>query len=317
MYKPVTAQDLTLHADDGRPLAALLHAPEGDVRASVVIHGATATPRRYYDRFARWLASQGFRVLSYDYRGVGASRGATLRDDDATLRDWAERDAVAAVAYLRERFPAEPVVMVGHSFGGQSLGLSDALHAVDAAVMVGVQFGYRGHWPAPARLGLGAYWGAVFPAAIALYGYVPGWAGLREDLPGGVAREWSRWCLQPGYLLDDVPEARDRYARFVRPVLFYSFTDDTYAPLPAVKSFLSVLTGAAVTHRRMRPEDLGGLSVGHFGFFRPEHSDTLWVELRDWLDDTLAGRSPRVGPTQPRLAVTDADLAADLGFGRD
>ena len=52
--KPVTAHDLTLHADDGRPLAALLHAPEGDVRASVVIHGATATPRRYYDRFARW-----------------------------------------------------------------------------------------------------------------------------------------------------------------------------------------------------------------------------------------------------------------------
>ena len=84
-----------------------------------------------------------------------------------------------------------------------------------------------------------------------------------------------------------------------------------------MKSFLSVLTGAAVTHRRMRPEDLGGLSVGHFGFFRPEHSDTLWVELRDWLDDTLAGRAPRVGPTQPRLAVTDADLAADLGFGRD
>jgi predicted alpha/beta hydrolase len=317
MATDITEHDLILHADDGRGLAARLHAPVGEARASVVIHGATATPRRYYDRFARWLAEHGYRVLTYDYRGVGGSRRASLRDDDATASDWAERDAVAAVRRLREDYPEAPILMVGHSFGGQTLGLHDALHDVRAAVMVGVQFGYRGHWPTPARAGLGAYWGAVFPAAIALYGYVPGWAGMREDLPGGVAREWSRWCLSPHYLLDHVPGARERFARFTRPVLFYSFTDDTYAPLPAVRSYLSALTHAPVTHRRLHPADVGGKAVGHFGFFRPERADTLWPEVLTWFDDALAGRPSRVQATTPPHTLTEAEVTADLSFGRD
>lgn len=317
MGTDITERDLTLTADDGRALSARLHAPSGDARASVVIHGATATPRRYYDRFARWLAGRGLRVLTYDYRGVGGSRQGPLRGDDATLRDWGERDAVAAVRWLREVFPGEPVVMVGHSFGGQALALSDALHDVAGAVMVGVQFGYRGHWPTAARAGLGAYWGAVFPMAVALYGYVPGWAGLREDLPGGVAREWARWCLLPGYLLDAVPGARERLARFDRPVLFYSFSDDRYAPRGAVRAWLDAASAARVTHRHLTPHAAGVEELGHFGFFRPDAGASLWPEVAGWIDDLLAGRPARLQPTRPRALLTDDELCADLHFGRD
>ena len=146
MATDLTEHDLILHADDGRGLAARLHAPAGEARASVVIHGATATPRRYYDRFARWLAAKGFRVLTYDYRGVGGSRRASLRDDDATARDWAERDAVAAVRRLREDFPDAPILMVGHSFGGQSLGLHDALAEGLVRVELDASAPPRGVW---------------------------------------------------------------------------------------------------------------------------------------------------------------------------
>jgi len=50
---------------------------------------------------------------------------------------------------------------------------------------------------------------------------------------------------------------------------------------------------APVTPRRLHPADVGGKAVGHFGFFRPEHADTLWPEVLQWFDDALAGRPSR------------------------
>jgi predicted alpha/beta hydrolase len=34
---------------------------------------------------------------------------------------------------------------------------------------------------------------------------------------------------------------------------------------------------------QISPERLGARRIGHFGFFRPEHRDTLWREAADWL----------------------------------
>lgn len=314
-----TETDLTLTADDGYALSARLHAPSGDARASVVIHGATATPRRYYDRFARWLAAQGYRVLTYDYRGIGGSRPGSLRGFSATMRDWAARDAAAAVKHLRARHPDAPVLMIGHSFGGQALGLSEALLDVHAAVMVGAQFGYEGHWDPLPRARLAVVWRAILPASIALFGYLPGWTGIGEDLPSGVAREWAGWCKSPGYLTDAVPEARARFAGLRAPVLFYSFTDDDFAPGRAVRHYLSALTRARVTHRRLRPEDLGR-PIGHFGFFRPAFADTLWPEVARFFDDALAGRASTVRAVSPPGwldAPSEDDVLSDLAYGRE
>ena len=50
--------DFTLHALDGRPLAATLHTPDDAIRAAVVVLGALGVPRRYYLAFAAWLAER-------------------------------------------------------------------------------------------------------------------------------------------------------------------------------------------------------------------------------------------------------------------
>jgi predicted alpha/beta hydrolase len=315
-----TETELTLTADDGVTLAARRFDPVGDPLGAVVIHGAVATPRRYYDRFARWLATQGFTVLAYDYRGVGASRPRSLRGFRAELRAWGERDAVAALRHVRALRPGLPVFAVAHSFGGQSFGLHDALREVDGAVMVGVQFGYVGHWPLHGRALFGAVWKTAFPLTAALLGYVPGWVGVGEDLPADVALQWARWCTSPGYLMDEIPEARARYAALRAPVLFYSFTDDAYAPTGAVRHYLSAIANARVTHRRLRPADLDGRSIGHHGFFRPAYADSLWPEVATYLRDLAAGRRPSVRPASPPGWIElpdDAELLADLAFGRE
>ena len=39
------------------------------------------------------------------------------------MADWAALDATAAVGWMRERYRELPLAYVGHSFGGQALGL--------------------------------------------------------------------------------------------------------------------------------------------------------------------------------------------------
>ena len=39
------------------------------------------------------------------------------------MSDWAALDVTAAVAWMRERYHNLPLSYVGHSFGGQALGL--------------------------------------------------------------------------------------------------------------------------------------------------------------------------------------------------
>ena len=65
-------------AADGYALHGTLWSPDAPPRALVLIHPATAVPERLYAGFARFLTERGFAALTYNYRGIGASRPARL-----------------------------------------------------------------------------------------------------------------------------------------------------------------------------------------------------------------------------------------------
>jgi predicted alpha/beta hydrolase len=59
------------------------------------------------------------------------------------MEDWALLDGAAALDFLEHEFsPDRKVSIVGHSFGGQSLGLLPRQHRIRAALIVGSQSGY-------------------------------------------------------------------------------------------------------------------------------------------------------------------------------
>jgi predicted alpha/beta hydrolase len=260
-------------------------------RATVVVHGATAVPHGYYGAFAEALATRGLRVVTYDYRGVGASRPATLRGFDATMTQWAELDARAVQIWA-----GRDASFVGHSFGGQIIGLVDELRAARGAVLVASPLAWYGWWPLAQRPKMMLQMFAMLPVLVRAYGYLPGRFGLGEDLPAGVALEWARWCRSKDYLISTRPDAAARFARFDRPTRAYTIAGDAIAPPRAVEA----LTRRLGNVDRVRVDE----PYGHFGFFRPKAS-AHWGAIVDFL------LAPHVEP-----CLTIEEIEDDLRYGR-
>jgi predicted alpha/beta hydrolase len=280
---PDTITDTRFAARDGCMLAATLFTPERPVRAAVVLNSATAVPRRIYRGFAAYLAERGFAVLTYDYRGVAGSRPASLVGSAARMRDWATLDASAALDFMGTRWPAVPLAAVGHSFGGQAIGLLANNGAVVRTLMVAAQAGYWRlfKWPESYRVLAMMNAGRLVTHAL---GYTPGWTGIGEDLPKGVFLEWASWVMRERYFLDDptLPELAN-FPRYRGALCAIGIDDDPWATPVAIDLLLSAFTGTRPVRRQIDPGTLGAGPIGHFGFFRPVHRDTLWREAADWL----------------------------------
>ncbi len=111
----VLIQDTSIAARDGYALAATVFTPAAAPRRAVLINSATAVPRKIYRGFAAYLAEQGCAVVTYDYRGIGGSRPASLRGFTVRMRDWAALDVAGAIDHMRARL-AEGAARRGRAF---------------------------------------------------------------------------------------------------------------------------------------------------------------------------------------------------------
>jgi predicted alpha/beta hydrolase len=289
----VFADDITFPAKDGYLLGATLFLPRGSKRHAVLINSATAVPRKIYKGFAGYLARRGCAVLTYDYRGTGDSRQPSLSGYNqpkslvgfkASMSDWAALDVTAAVMWMRERYHDLPFAYVGHSFGGQALGLLPNNADVPRALLIASQAGYWKLMASPERYRVYTMLNFVGLPITRLLGYMPGWAGIGEDLPKGVFEQWVKWVMRPRYMLDD-PDltALQNFPKFNGALRALCMTDDPWATRPAVELLCSGFSSVKPDIVPIRPADAGVGKIGHFGFFRPEHRDTLWRGAAEWI----------------------------------
>jgi predicted alpha/beta hydrolase len=284
--RPSLGRPLYVAAKDGYRLAvSVFDPPEGAARPErlVVIASATGVRRGYYAAFASWLATRGMRVVTFDYRGIGGSRPKRLTGFEASLVDWGELDLARILEWAATEYGDGRTCVVGHSVGGQLLGLVPDPSSIRAVVLVGSQSGDYRLWPGIAeRAWYGALWYAVVPGVASTLGYLPGSLGIGEDLPGGVAREWAQWCRTPGYMVGgDNHGRRALYRRLESPILAFGFDDDDYAPPAAVSALLALYENAAITRRQISRAEA---KVGHFGFFRERFRSSLWHEAASFLE---------------------------------
>ncbi len=267
----------SLRVDDSTTLALSVFEPEGAVRANVVIGGAMGVRQDYYAAFAQWLAGQGFRVTTFDYRGHGDSLVGPMREVRANLFDWA-RDYEAVISAARAALPEQPLYLLGHSLGAQLPGLLRNPGQVDGLLSVAAGSGYwRENAPRLKRM-VPYFWWVLVPLATRLWGYFPG-RTLRKvgDLPAGVILQWRRWCLHPTYSVGaEGPAAAQSYAAVRFPVLALWMSDDELMTLRGTHSLVKLYRNAPARVERIAPEDINALRIGHFGFFREQFRQTLW-----------------------------------------
>jgi predicted alpha/beta hydrolase len=254
------------------PTIETLARPSGDVLALhgypddgagplAVILPAMGVPARYYRPFARELGAAGFAVTAVDLRGNGSS---TPRPARATRYGYADlADDVGAVCdTLESRRAGRPLLLVGHSLGGQ-VGL---IHAATAGrdlagiALVAVGIPYWRAYPGRRKVGVLGMTQSI-GAASAVLGVWPGWRfGGRQA--GRVMTDWARTARSGGYGAADAA-----LARLTTPVLAVSVDGDTFVPPRVVDYTAGKLRAAPVERVHFTAADLGA-PVDHFKWTR-------------------------------------------------
>ncbi|MDB5598340.1 MAG: alpha/beta hydrolase family protein [Xanthobacteraceae bacterium] len=284
MTEGILVQDTNIAARDGYPLAATVFAPAGAACGTVLINSATAVRRQFYRGFAAYLAAQGFAAMTYDYRGIAGSRPASLRGFEVRMRDWAALDVAGAIDHTRQVWPALPLAVVGHSFGGQALGLAPNNDQISRALLVAAQAGYWGLFHAPEKYRVYLLLRIIGPVVARRVGYLPGWTGIGQELPLGVFLEWAGWVMKKRYFFDDPTlNALENFPGLRAPLRAVCLADDPWGTPASVDLLCSGFTGTRTERIDIHPRDIGARRIGHFGFFRPEHRDTLWRDAAMWL----------------------------------
>lgn len=283
----IEGEQLTIAARDGYQLGATYFAAADSGAAPqgvISFHSATATPQTFYYHCARFFAARGYHVYTYDYRGIGRSAPKTLKGFEATVESLALHDIPAVLDFISNKHPGLPQTYVGHSVGGQLMGMLDNASLIHKAVTCSSQNGYWKLQGGSQKYVVLFSMYVAFPLLTRLCGYFP-WSRMAggEDLPKGAALQWARWCRSPNYLFDDagLPHLA-RYDDFTAPILAYCFSDDDWGTRAAVHSLMDHYTAADLQYRYVDPADFGRSTIGHFGYFK-RGSDSLWDNTLQWI----------------------------------
>lgn len=287
----MTANRISLPALDGHRLTAYCHVPAGPVRAELVIGPAMAVPQTFYAEFAAYLARHGFRVWTFDYRGMGESRSGAPRACKGDISDWIEQDYEALVRHADAMPEQRPLYLLGHSLGGQVVPLLPSRARIAGLVNIAVGSGSARHNQPAVRRKAPLLWHVLTPLLCTLFGYFPGAKiGVIGDVPRRAMFQWRRWCLTPDYILSGAPGARAAYASASYPVLGLTFADDELLLEAGSRMLHDAYSGAQVDYRVLEPRQYNVARIGHFGFFKAQHEATLWPLVRDWLSHRVENK---------------------------
>ncbi len=238
---------------------------------------------------ATFLAEQGAAVLTFDYRGIGASEHeGGIRRMRSGMEIWGEFDIGAALDEVCAKFPDLTPSVIAHSVGALLLGGASLAPRLSRLVFFGPHTGYWRDYGRRWRPLLFLTWHVFMPAATRAFGYFPGRAfRLGENLPPRIALDWAHRrqaaIVRPG-------ENESRFARLLpgfrdarAETLAISIADDAFAPPEAAHRLLALYSNLRVTHRVTSPAALGRKRVGHFGFLRRPTGEVFWRQAAEWL----------------------------------
>jgi predicted alpha/beta hydrolase len=256
-----TVEQLPLDSGD---TLALHSCPDDGTAPMALILPAMGVPARYYRHFAAELHGAGFAVVALDLRANGASTPRPSRKGNHGYADLVD-DVATVCGALAERRAGRPLLIVGHSLGGQ-VGLLHAANdpaGIAGVVLVAAAIPYWRAYPGGRKYGLLAMTQSI-GATSAVLRVWPGW-GFGGRQAGRVMTDWARTARTGTYR--GLPGADEALAKLSVPVLAISFDGDHLVPAPVVDSYTARLGAASVERVHFGAQDLGG-PTDHFRWTR-------------------------------------------------
>lgn len=273
-------ENLSIHCSDGYELSARFypHQTTSKHALPVLICPATGITKTFYNSYATWLTEQGHDVLVFDFRGIGESLHGPLKQSTASIVQWGQLDIPAAIDTLINKTQAAQVIILGHSAGGQLLGIVPNYNKVAKVVAVSGSTGHVKDLKGRTKLLAPVMFNVIFPIARYTLGYGPTNAiGMGENLPKDVAREWAQFCSKPGYVLNALGKTvqQDFHAQVNCPITAVWSTDDEIATQANVKDLLRLYPNAPTDMIELNPQANGHKAIGHMMMFKSSHKN-LW-----------------------------------------
>lgn len=283
------AYSLSIMTDRNQALAATVYRPKTPVKKAVMIAPATGIKRQFYHNFATYLAEHGFSVLTFDNEGIGESLSTDLAKCDASLISWGRHDMPAVLDALQDEFTDATYHLIGHSAGGQLIGLMPNFQSIASVFNVACSSGRIKNIDMPYKLKAIGFMEAFIPLTNLTLGYTPSnKIGMGEPLPRGVARQWREWCNGAGYIKTAFGKSIHThfYDEIDMPALWLGFSDDEIANSENMDDMIRVFTKMPVEKRFLDPKDFGVSSIGHMRYFSSRtnaKAPKLWQMAIDWL----------------------------------
>jgi predicted alpha/beta hydrolase len=284
-----TPEEIQITCKDNYQLSARFYPAQSETKQPypILISPATGITKNFYHSFVQWLSEQGYDVLSFDFRGIGDSLHGALKDSTASIVQWGQLDIPSAIDALLERTKAEKVIILGHSAGGQLLGIVPNHEKVAKVVAVSGSTGHVKGLKGKTKLLAPVMFKGIFPLARYTIGYGPTNAiGMGENLPKDVAKQWAQFCGKPGYVInaigDTVNASDDFHKEITQPITVLWSSDDEIATEANVKDLLRLYPNAQTSMIELNPKAYNHKNIGHMLMFKRSHQN-LWSVIESQL----------------------------------
>lgn len=275
---------ITIECKDGFELIGTLYKPTSVIGA-IMMAPATGIKRGFYNALASYLAEHGYGVICFDNRGIGESKNGDIKHLNASLIDWGKLDMSAVLDQLQTIFPNQKYHLIGHSAGGQLVGLMENALELTSIFNFACSSGSLRNMNYPFKAQAHFFMNMFIPTSNFLFGKANvQWVGMGEPLPKQVANQWRKWCNGKGYVETDFGKAikSHYYDDLNIPSMWIHATDDDIANYKNVKDMMRVYSKSKGEIMTLTPNETQIKEIGHMKFFSSKNK-ILWKHTLDWL----------------------------------
>lgn len=255
---------------------------QNNLKGTILVCPAMGISAKFYLNMSSWIAEQGYSILILDYRGVGLSAPATLKNFQADLYDWVA-DMEIAGDWLKRQHPQLPSIFLGHSIGGQLFGFITKSDLFSKAVFIACSTGYwsdtRNKWKNFILLK------TIMPLSDLVWGFINArFFKQGDNYPKGAGMQWRKWCLSPQYFGMELIADKSNFSVFDKKISAIWFSDDPIANKKNVPKLLSFYKHAVTQTLQLMPKQFKLSKIGHNAFLSKRMKDTVWPAIAKTLE---------------------------------